>query len=486
MRLEKAHGNSGESGMVGWISSNDVTLFTMILVVMIALMFYSDLIKGKEQLSDLSEEHQETSAELDDTITSLTATEEQRAEFERLTQQLRNELSLTKANLETTSSENASNIRSLADLHQEMVAAKAELNKRIQDLQAAFDSLDRQKKAGDEKASVEIASLKEERDSLTTRKRTLDESIADLSAQLAKARDDAEKERDRLNRDADNLNALVADLTAKLGLKEADLAKLRDDAKSQQVTSTEQIAALQASTAAASKKAADALAKFNKALDYIRQYQAYSNGLKQKVTGLEGQLSDTQKRLVEVETLKRSIRRELVGLKGPLRKVAVLFDSSGSMNQDQRWVEAQRIATTWLDHLDVDQCVLIVFASRVQTFPADGSMVAVRGPDGRRNREQLMSQLKSVKPEGWTNTLEALRTAYRYDVDTIVLLSDGAPTHPNSGKFDPRVADAIYSLCRQNRDVPVNTIGLGNYFDRELSTFLRTVANVTGGTFLGR
>jgi len=32
----------------------------------------------------------------------------------------------------------------------------------------------------------------------------------------------------------------------------------------------------------------------------------------------------------------------------------------------------------------------------------------------------------------------------------------------------------------------VNAIGLGNYFDKDLSTFLRTVSQLTGGTFLGR
>jgi hypothetical protein len=32
----------------------------------------------------------------------------------------------------------------------------------------------------------------------------------------------------------------------------------------------------------------------------------------------------------------------------------------------------------------------------------------------------------------------------------------------------------------------VNTIGLGNYFDNEMSTFLRTVASITGGGFRGQ
>ncbi len=152
-----------------------------------------------------------------------------------------------------------------------------------------------------------------------------------------------------------------------------------------------------------------------------------------------------------------------------------------------RWQDAQNIASTWLGHLDVDECVLIVFSSDVRTFPNDGTMSRIQGPDGEANRAKLMAQLRAVEPEGWTNTLEALEKAYAYEgIDTILLFSDGAPTFANSGRFDPKVAAEIYALCRKNPHVPVNTVGLGNYFDQNLSTFLRTVASVSGGTFRGR
>jgi hypothetical protein len=97
----------------------------------------------------------------------------------------------------------------------------------------------------------------------------------------------------------------------------------------------------------------------------------------------------------------------------------------------------------------------------------------------------LLQQLKAISPGGWTNTYGALQKAYEYDVDTILLLSDGAPSKSDSGRFDPALAEQIYQLCRQHGNIPVNTIGLGNYFDKDMSTFLRTVASVTGGTFRG-
>jgi hypothetical protein len=52
--------------------------------------------------------------------------------------------------------------------------------------------------------------------------------------------------------------------------------------------------------------------------------------------------------------------------------------------------------------------------------------------------------------------------------------------------FDQGVANDICALRRRQDKIPVNTVGLGNYFDQDVGTFLRTVANITGGTFLRR
>jgi hypothetical protein len=130
---------------------------------------------------------------------------------------------------------------------------------------------------------------------------------------------------------------------------------------------------------------------------------------------------------------------------------------------------------------------LIVFSGEVTTYPADGSLVRITGENGAANRKFLMDQLKSVKPDGWTNTYAAMQKAYSYQgLDTIILFSDGAPTLENAGTFDPQHAERVYSLCRLHGNIPVNAIGLGNYFDQDLSTFLRTISKITGGTFLGR
>jgi hypothetical protein len=122
----------------------------------------------------------------------------------------------------------------------------------------------------------------------------------------------------------------------------------------------------------------------------------------------------------------------------------------------------------------------------VRTFPDDGTLADLRGNDGKSKRAALLERLKAVTPAGTTNTRAALQKAYEYDVDAILLFSDGAPSKSDSGVFDPAVADEIYDLCRAHPSIPVHTIGLGNYFDANASTFLRTVATTTGGTFRGQ
>ena len=85
-----------------------------------------------------------------------------------------------------------------------------------------------------------------------------------------------------------------------------------------------------------------------------------------------------------------------------------------------------------------------------------------------------------------TNTHEALRKAYQYDVDAILLFTDGAPSVSTSGTFEPAVANKIYDLCRAHPKIPIHTIGLANYFDDDTSTFLMSLAKISGGTFRGQ
>ena len=97
MHLEKATSRSGHDALAGWISSNDVTLFTTVLVLAIAMFLHASLnrrAKEKVQLTEanvaLSERLTATASDrdaslklLDETRESLNLTQEERDQLQK-------------------------------------------------------------------------------------------------------------------------------------------------------------------------------------------------------------------------------------------------------------------------------------------------------------------------------------------------------------------------------------------------------------------
>jgi myosin heavy subunit len=499
MQLERSQ--SSEAGLAGWISSNDVTLFTMVLVVVIALFLHSILNRREAQLLTTNEELELKKQALLETQDSLDEALRQRDTLDE-------ELSATTASLNSARTELDELDVILAQRKRELEKRQRELSKLADDLQVTRDQRD-QLNTDLDRALKNIAALKTDIGSLTSQKRDLEaektqlvetrdalsldkaslaQKLAALTSQLQQkvtALQDAEKERDRLRKQTESLDAIVATMQKKLNLAEEDLEKAKTASVSQLAAAEAQIRDLETKTKGEKARAEDYLARLRRAAELFE-------GLKAEKKSLQTEVSSLEQRYQQQVTRKAVISRELVGVKGKLRRVAFVFDASGSMKEHgmsevNRWLEAQQIASTWLSHLEVDECVLVIFSTNVRTFPDDGSYLKVSGPDAEKNRARLLEHLNALEPQGLTNTLEAFRTAYRYQgLDTIVLFSDGAPSNSRSGQFDPQIAQQVYALCRQHADVPVNTVGLGNYFDQNMGTFLRNVARLTGGTFRGR
>jgi septal ring factor EnvC (AmiA/AmiB activator) len=479
MQLEKVTTRSGQAALAGWISSNDVTLFTTVLVMAIAMFLHGKLSKGAKENVQISEANTTLAAQLEATISardasnnllndarkSLNLTTEQR---DRLQQQLVDKLadvSRLNAKLDVLLGEKGV----LESQRQTLVETKETLSKEVTQL------------------SAQRASLTEDRNSLKTANADLFQQLDSITAQLTKkvaALEQVEQERERLKKQADELDAIVTGLKQKLEKLNTNLADTRARADAAHAESQTKVQKLQTQLAERDKTAEEYLAKLKRATALFQGLSAEKEQLEQRFNKAEFQ---HQAELLE----EGRNNRELVGLTGRLERVAVLFDASGSMRQaaasggGDRWAEAQQIAATWLKHLNVQQCVLIVFASTVTTFPEDGSLADFRSEAGKTKRESLLKHLKEVSPGGWTDTYDALRTAYQYDIDSILLFSDGVPSTERSGEFDPALAKRIYDLCRAHPKIPIHTVGLGNYFDQNASTFLRTVAKTTNGTFRG-
>jgi septal ring factor EnvC (AmiA/AmiB activator) len=479
MQLEKSH--SGEAGLIGWISSNDVTLLTMVLVVVIALFLHVTVIKGRIQNKQMQEELTQTESDLE--------TREQ--ELYQTTGQLQQ----TEGKLDDVSARREVLDDYVVDVLRRIDAITADKNrmeaKLKDDLKTTRETLTAELNSTQGALRSErltTADLTKARDILAQDTATLKQKLAALVASLeekVEALGDAKQQRDRLKEQADTLDTIVAQLQNKLNLADDDMEKLKAAHAQQLALARTQMGNLQETADSEKARAEDYLTRLRNAADWFKKLQSEKNGLQTEVTDLE-------QRYEQQVAREAIVSRQLVGVQGTMRRVAFLFDASGSMKDrgtgtDDRWREAQKIATTWLAHLDVDECVLIVFSSNVITVPTDGSFIRVSGPEGEANRSRLMAQLNSVEPRGRTNTLAAFQKAYEYEgLDTIILFSDGAPSNSNSGQFDAYMAQEIYALCGKHTDIPVNAIGLGNYFDQNMATFLRNVARITGGTFRGR
>jgi hypothetical protein len=465
LHLEKVTLRSSEAALAGWISSNDVTLFTTVLVLVIAIFLHTRVDKSTKANRRLTEANTALSG-------SLEATTKERDASSDLLDQTRKSLGQTQSERDLIRKEL---VEKLADV--------SRLNAKIDALLTEKGELESQHKSLIEATQ----SLTSARDTLTSEKADLSKQLQSITAQLNEKVDalkEVKHERDRLKKQSDELDAIVAGLKSRIEELDIDLAETKTAAAEASAQSQTKAQELETKLAASDKQADEYLAKLKRATEALE-------GLQIEKRQLQRTLSESElKRQAQLLEEGRN-NRELIGLTGRLDRVAILFDASGSMKQaaasgGDRWAESQQIAATWLQHLNVQHCALIVFSSDVRTFPEDGSLADLRGDDGKAKRSAVLQQLKAVTPAGTTNTLEALRKAYEYDVDAILLFSDGAPSKSDTGAFDSEFANQIYDLCRAHPNIPVHTIGLGHYFDLNASTFLRTVASTTGGTFRGQ
>jgi hypothetical protein len=487
MQLEKVTTGSGQAALAGWISSNDVTLFTTVLVMAIAIFLHTRFSRAAKENVEITQQKAMLGQRLDTTASELDASRD-------LLDKTRSTLVLTQQERDQLHQQLVDKLAALVRLNSKLDALLREkglLESQQQTLFATKESLSK------EKADLlaRQSALAGDRESLKTKNVNLREQLELISRQLAEkiaALEQIEQERDRLKKQADELDKIVAGLKQKMQKLNIDLAEAQASTATAMTQSQSKMHELESRLAERDKTAEEYLGKLKRAAELFQGLTAEKKQLQRALSESERALSEAElKRQADLVEESRN-NRELVGLSGRLERVAILFDASGSMRKaatsggGDRWAEAQQIAETWLEHLNVQQCVLIVFASEVRTFPADGSLADLRGPDGKTKRDWLMQQVKAVRPGGGTNTYDALSTAYRYDVDSVLLFSDGAPSVSGSGAFDPAAAQKIYALCREHPNIPIHTMGLGNYFDQNASTFLMSLAKITNGTFRGR
>jgi archaellum component FlaC len=263
-------------------------------------------------------------------------------------------------------------------------------------------------------------------------------------------------------------------------------------------------AELETITAEGDAAKAQAKAASHKIAELNRQLQELARIVKERTAEVAHLKTELAKRPLP----SARVHQELLGIKGDMKKVAILLDHSGSMNiatpgpgNRTRWQYCLEIVKTWVRHLEMERCILVVFSTEAKVFPEGGGMFEVK-VEGRvadqKKLEEILDGLKT--PNGATNTLEALKKAYAVpDLSSIILFTDGKPeddrtaslrSNPEAARLHTEMLQAqVYALIERSqnaRAVPINTVGLGDYFKPELSAFLMKVSELTGGVFIGR
>jgi Mg-chelatase subunit ChlD len=252
--------------------------------------------------------------------------------------------------------------------------------------------------------------------------------------------------------------------------------------------------------AAVQKELAETQTKLAETAAALEKSNDERDRLKQQVADLERRLQEAQDGWAASQSelaQQSALRQEIVGLKakeGKMRRVVVVIDKSGSMLESNRWTDAQKVLRDWMRYLPMDECALVLFSNSMTVFPRGSNrFLRVSGTEGRANRDRICDLLADIVPNGGTDTLAALRKAYEYESpDAILLFTDGAPCKGSVldmfSKYDPDMVDDIMDLVQKqkNRGIPINVVGMGNYFDKKFSKFLLDLARNTGGSFIGR
>ena len=165
----------------------------------------------------------------------------------------------------------------------------------------------------------------------------------------------------------------------------------------------------------------------------------------------------------------RDVQAQLAGDSGPVH-VVLVFDRSGSMNDQGKITGAQNAARTFVSQLrDQDQVALVAFNDQVQVMQ-----------DFTSDKTTLRDQINRLRPEGGTALYDALNQAVSIAAQTsgrkaIITLTDG-----QNNRGDRTPDQAIQAANAVN--VPVYTIGLGTGSDID-ENVLRQIATQTGAHY---
>lgn len=457
---------------VGWISTVDSLLLGFGLMVVLAL--HSAMAQQNLQVAAKADKK-----ELGEAKNDLAALQNQIIQEQKQVGGLTKRLAESDTNVERLS----------ADL-EGMSVKQDELNEHARRLQEQLDA----EALGNEGVSQQLGNAILERDLL--RKKQVDADRA-LAAERAEREDairrlsDADSTANRLLEENKSLQAAISDIRNQM----QNAKDREEDAQLARDALTRELASLKA--------------RITEATHEVEM-------LKQTVLSKDRAIETLQADAAELERMKNGLAQEMrrqaseegqaaasdvLGFSGEFRHVVFLIDVSGSMvssggarksgsdkgtSNTRRWDQTKREIVSWARHLPMESLRVVFFWDKIRESPGDGKSYVMSDGDRDKSVRELESLLSSVSPKGLTNTPAAFAAAYSYPgVDTIVLFTDGNPNM--TGSDTPALIDKVHQLIGQHLDIPVNVVGIGEYFsDKMFAEFLLRVAGDTGGQFIGR
>jgi predicted nucleic acid-binding Zn-ribbon protein len=343
-------------------------------------------------------------------------------------------------------------------------------------------------------------SVVKEHSDLRARVQAFEAELSALRIELALATDTLTAERDsnsKLRTELERLTGQLEDCERRLAalkIAEVEIPRLELDL----AQATAQVNALLDQKAALEQELVEARTALNRARVQLAEVQSLLvacrrelEKIRSEVVTLRAENEALRGKFGSIGRGEAELRRQLLGLDGELGRVVFVLDRSGSMDvKDKRtgrnrWQDAISTIDAWLRYLAVDEAALVVFSGGIDVFPPDGRWVSL----SKEGAGPLLEGLKDLSPMGATNTLEALRRAYRYpEVKVIILFTDGAPDSGKDGGVG--TADDILRFVANQKaaglNVRIHTVGIGDYFSPRMRDFLLQLSGETGGTFIGR
>jgi Mg-chelatase subunit ChlD len=323
-------------------------------------------------------------------------------------------------------------------------------------------------------ALLRVESLEHELTERQAELQALRDRAAELELALGSAESRATMTREQLLQSQQSLAAAMQQLTAlERELEAADgravqLAAALQAKDLNLAGAEESLTAERAAAAKLKSEISELEKRLKAAADQEQQLRVAMEAGVDRERGLQQRVTELERRLEEWGRAANS----LVALRGPLRKVVFVYDSSGSMANGDRFESSRALLCQWLSNLSMQQFAVLEFDDSVRSWHPTFE------DSTESNRKAACDFLMQARADGLTRTDLALEATFKQygDVDTVVLFTDGRMTDSAGQDVSEDRLDTLRKKLKdEHPHVVINTVGIGDYYTT-------TPDNANGGT----